>query len=117
MLPPAKYTALQAKDFSNNEIDRAYAGAFDARDVQTYSVLATEIISRLSNKSSFILGVFGHTEFPLYNARGHFNQVGAAQESVKDNATKVADNISFGTKGLIAVVVFVGVVVLVVKLK
>lgn len=102
---------------SNSELDAAYAKAFDAKNVKEYTPLAMEILDRLQNFGAFVTGWFGVKKFPMYDARGYFKQVTVAQTAVKESAANVADNITFGFKGAIALIVFLGVVVLVWKLK
>ena len=94
------YSSTEAKMLSDSDIDQAYAALYDNKDVVGYSVLAQEILDRLSNPWSFIRGVFGSTRFPLYDARGNFHQVEVAQSAVVDNTKKVAGSITFGFKGV-----------------
>lgn len=102
---------------SDSELDAAFAKAFDAKNTREYIPLNSEILDRLQSVGSFITGWFGAKRFPLFDARGNFQQVEAVREAVKTSAGNVAGNISFGVKGAIALIVFVGVIILVLKFK
>ena len=117
MLSQSKYTGAQFHAMSDSRIDSVYAVAFDSKDAFTASGAGVEILDRLATARSFITGALGIVRFPLYDARGAFQQVDTARDAIADNTKKVVDSLSTGMYGLIALIVFVGVVVLVVKLK
>jgi len=82
-------TPADAAALDDASLDTAYAAAFDSNDVSTASLLENEIITRLQSVGSFLEGIVGYSRFPLYSARGHFNQTGAAQSSVATAAANV----------------------------
>ena len=85
---------IDAGKLSDAELDAAYAAAFDARiyrDAQLYSV---EIVDRLASIRSFVTGLFGSTRFPLFDARGQFQQVAAARDAVNIAAQNITNKLS-----------------------
>ena len=88
MLSPSKYTSAQFNAMSDSKIDSVYAIAFDTKDAFTASGAGLEILDRLASARSFSTGSLGIVRFPLYDARGAFQQVGSAREAIVDNTIK-----------------------------
>ena len=102
-------------DLSDADLDALYSTTYSAfasasiYDKTTLSIalsgIASEIIDRLINVSSFITGFFGFTKFPLYDAiqkadpslKG-FQQSTVAQTAVSQNASQLATNVTSAVK-------------------
>ena len=76
---------------SDGDLDAGYAAAFDAGNAAEANVYSQEILGRLQNVTSFVMGSLGFVRFPLYNARGTFKQVDVAQSAVTQSTQKIID--------------------------
>lgn len=112
-------------DLSDSALDDAYAaqtavvkrtlGRAKVAEVQKQSDIATEIVRRLQNVSSFARSWFGGSKFPKYDEIQKtepqmfgFQPTIEARRAVQESASSVAASIKFGVGGLITggVVVF-----------
>ncbi len=77
------YTGL-----TESELDAAWAAYYDSGMIQAANTqgLTAEIIKRQATFTAWLGGLIGHDFFPLFTARGGFNAVDTARQSVVDQA-------------------------------
>jgi len=80
------------------DLDAAYDAARQAGDTINAQRYADEIVSRLADPQSFLYGLLGADEFPLYGKWTGFNQTSAVQTSVGESAGTVAGTILTGAQ-------------------
>jgi hypothetical protein len=89
---------MTAADLTDPQLDAAFAASFDVQDHIAAQYYGDEVRNRLVSVWSFIQGVAGGNRFPLYEARLGFSQSDAAQSSLVDSASNVAENIADNLK-------------------
>lgn len=83
---------------TEKDLDAAFDAAKQAGDSINAQRYADEIISRLADPQSFLYGLLGADEFPLYAKWTGFSQSNAAQTSATDSAGKVGGVILSGAQ-------------------
>lgn len=83
---------------SNEALDAAYEEAAAMGDFASAQAYADEIVLRLADPGSFLYGLLGGDEFPLYQARTQFDQSNAAQDSTSASVAKVGGSIVQGAQ-------------------
>jgi len=66
-----KLAGLSAIDYatlSDSKLDQAYSDAFNVGDSPAYTAAGVQIIARLASPTGFIESMFGHHQFPLWDA-------------------------------------------------